>query len=654
MQPTGNTPYLKRIYSQIVGILKNGCFFVSILMGLVTSWFIKGTITPLLFWGKSFEVRSLIYQVLLLAAYIFFTSIIYFLILIIISKLFPRQLNWGLQKLHLISQSFNLLAMRLFRPIMAGLKNIYKEIVFTLQVITIKKEDVRSYFSSPYRIILIVIFTILFLPHVFVVVNDMNFVIAYEVDPGSIISSMISLHQNYYNMNEGYHSSLYGWTYFSINYFLLTPIYLAKLLNFVTDDYYFFVGVRLIFFTIGLASALAFFEVAKRTLKQNILSFLAVILYIASPVVFYFFYFIHPETTGLLFLFVSILCLIRYNEGMAKDYRWYTFGLLSLVLSVLSKQVFFFTAPPVIFLYIYIYCHHHNKPIFRFLMSKQFANVLFASVAFSIIIFFVINPFAFFQPKTFIANQLAIFSDQTQDTLTTLTRSEAIEAWVRIVKTIPIIYMSILFSPLTLLGAGVFGRNQRVGQMFYVANILSAVFFIILYSISARLNMAKTYFAPIYPFFVLNLLAVPIYIVRKWNTSLIKFLTVAPLTYFLFFILVGDFTVSLPAGYTRLMYKNTSIYKVYTYIEENVPNGSKIAYDHFVAIPSDKGIISCLYWRGCADYIEEFQPDYVIFNINHTYNGDYPPTERLTKYIKDHHFILIDTIEPVSVWKKPP
>lgn len=131
-----------------------------------------------------------------------------------------------------------------------------------------------------------------------------------------------------------------------------------------------------------------------------------------------------------------------------------------------------------------------------------------------------------------------------------------------------------------------------------------------------------------------------------------------PLAYLLFFVLVADFSISIPMGYTRLMYKNTLIYKVYNYIEENIPNGSKIAHDHFVAIPSDKGIIGCHFWQGCGtDYIEKFQPDYVIYDENWTCCGD-KSTARLTKYINDHHFILIDTIvfdnATVSVWKKPP
>jgi len=132
---------------------------------------------------------------------------------------------------------------------------------------------------------------------------------------------------------------------------------------------------------------------------------------------------------------------------------------------------------------------------------------------------------------------------------------------------------------------------------------------------------------------------------------------------FLFILVVSDFSVSIPEGYARLIYQDSLPYKVYSYIEENIPDGSKITYDQFVAIPSGKEITGCSYWKGCGtDYIEEFKPDYVLFAENWTMNGEITPeTERLIKYVKNHHFNLIDTIESrnpetgmkvlLSVWK---
>lgn len=546
---------------------------------------------------------------------------------------------------------------------LAQLKSsVYAETVSHLRLLIIKKENILAYFSSLYRIILIVLYAVLFLPHAFVVVKDLGLITSYEVDPGSIVHSILSLFQNSYNMNAAYHSKYYGWTYYSINYFLLIPIHLAKALKIVTDDYYFFVGIRFILFMIGLASVLAYLEVAKRTLKHAFLSFTAALLYIASPIVSRFFYFLHPETTGMLFLFLGILCLLRYNEGQAEDYRWYTFGLLALVLSVLSKHVFLFTAIPVIFLFIYFYCHHHNSSVFSFLISKQFVTALLATILFSVLIFFLINPFAFFQPQTFIKNQVNFFSGHTHSSLTS---SEAFRKWREIIKASPVIFISLILSPLTLLGAAILGQDQKTGKTLYIVNIIGSIFFVAIISVSSRLIIFDGYLAPIYPFFILNLISIPLYIFRKSNVGFIRFSVILSLIYVLFFLLVGGFSVSIPAAYTRLMYKDSVVYKSYNYIEEQIPSGSKIAHDRFVAIPSDKGITACHYWQGCGtDYIEKFQPDYVIFSEDQKFNGETPlQTLRLIKYVNDHHFLLIDTINgansdalgdrniTINVWK---
>jgi hypothetical protein len=458
-------------------------------------------------------------------------------------------------------------------------------------------------------------------------------------------------------MNAAYHSSYYGWTYFSINYFLLMPIYIAHALKIVKDDYVFFVAIRFLFFTIGLSAVLAYFEVAVRILKNAFLAFVSAILFVASPAVFTYFYLIHPESTGLLFSFLGVLCLLRFNESRGEDVRWYTLGLISLVLSALSKQVFFITALPVLFLFYYTYCHYHNISFAKFAISRQFVKALLFTVFLSILVFFIINPFAFLQPKTFMTNQMVLFSTQTHGVVS---KGEAIKSWLERLKTVPIIYLSILFAPFTLLGALIFGRDQKVGRTFFVVSLIASILYVVLISVSAKYLIQVGYFAPIYPYFILSFLIIPLHIVRKWNFNVVKLVISASLIYLLFFVLISDFSVSIPMGYARLMYKDTAVYKVYSYIRDKIPDGSKIAHDHLVTFPADEGLIGCQYWQGCGtDYIEQFQPDYVIFSETWKFNGEtLPQTLRLKKYVRDHHFVLIDTIsygnnDKISVWKKP-
>ena len=61
--------------------------------------------------------------------------------------------------------------------------------------------------------LLVLIFSVLYLPQAFVMFQDINLISAFEVDPGSMIASINDLFQTpIYNMMNGYHSKFYGWT----------------------------------------------------------------------------------------------------------------------------------------------------------------------------------------------------------------------------------------------------------------------------------------------------------------------------------------------------------------------------------------------------------------------------------------------------------
>jgi hypothetical protein len=102
---------------------------------------------------------------------------------------------------------------------------------------------------------------------------------------------------------------------------------------------------------------------------------------------------------------------------------------------------------------------------------------------------------------------------------------------------------------------------------------------------------------------------------------------------------------------------------VYSYIDDNIPSGAKIANDHFVAIPPDKNIIDCDYWSQCStiDALENLQPDYVIFSEDWKFSNQetVPETQQYIDYVKEHHYVLIDTLRhdsvkiTISVYKKP-
>jgi hypothetical protein len=176
----------------------------------------------------------------------------------------------------------------------------------------------------------------------------------------------------------------------------------------------------------------------------------------------------------------------------------------------------------------------------------------------------------------------------------------------------------------------------------------------------SRFIIDKMYFAPIYPLFILNILAFLIFLARNLKNQKIVSVSKIVFSTLIVLLIASNFYVSLPVAYSRFNFKEETIYKVYQYIEEEIPDGSKIAYDHFVAIPENKIIESCHYWRGCGtDYIEEFDPDFVMFNMDWKFGGGInPSTQRLMDYVEDHNMVLVEIIgekpnAQVWVWKKP-
>ncbi|MEM6811420.1 MAG: hypothetical protein AAF549_03025, partial [Pseudomonadota bacterium] len=170
---------------------------------------------------------------------------------------------------------------------------------------------------------LIFLFSVVYLPLAFLLVEDLGLISAFEVDPASHISAVESLLKTY-NMHESYHSKYYGWTYFGINFFLLVPIKLFTVLFGIESNFFLYFGIRFILFSIGLASLVAFYYVIVNFFKSHVIAFIAGLLYVFNSVGYKYFYIIHPETTGILFIFLAVLALQNFvkNPDNLKIYYW--------------------------------------------------------------------------------------------------------------------------------------------------------------------------------------------------------------------------------------------------------------------------------------------------------------------------------------------
>jgi hypothetical protein len=529
------------------------------------------------------------------------------------------------------------------------LRNLY-ELIFLLfgsfkSLFVLKKE--KNPLAQYLKIGLVVIFSFLYLPHAFILIQDINLISAFEVDPGSIVASINDLfNKPIYNMLNGYHSKFYGWTYFSINFLLLTPLKILLYLFGIKSQTPILFAIKIIYFSIGLLMALAFYQVLNKLSRDRLLiiNFLFSILFIVSSV-HHVFYFIHPESTGALFIFLGISSLLLFiKEGKL---LLYYIGVIFLVMASLAKQTFFIAALPILFCFIDGYRKKINMSPSPFLTSSHFFKLLKNTFYLSLLVFFIIHPYAFVKPIEFLKFQYSL--SQSFSSAGDVGYLHSINSWVGLIKYNPLMYFSFVSLPLVIPFAFFMYKKSNLYEYFLVSVNGIAAFFIFLFvAYGNRLVYSDAYLFPCYLFLFFNIFGIVQFLIietKKFKFLLFReFFYITSIGFFVFLIAVG-IKSTLHDSLRRLDYKNSIAFRTYEYINNNVKPGDKIAHDHFVAVPSNMNNISCHFWHGCGtDYIEEFNPTYVMFNPIFSFNGKSVETERLAKYVKDHNMVLIGKI----------
>lgn len=489
------------------------------------------------------------------------------------------------------------------------------------------------------KLILILIFSVIYLPHAFILIEDINLISAYEVDPGSMISSLMDLfHGHIYDMMNGYHSKFYGWTYFSINFFMLLP---AKLYNYFASsqsETLNFLTIKISFFIIGLLSLLALLKIFDRLSNRRnyMLSFAICLLFVFSPSS-YLFYFIHPETTGALFIFAAIVCLIEYIESLKRS--TYMLGLIFLVGASLSKQTFFVAALPILFCFMHFYRISFSQGFWEFVKSKNFLNFLRITILTSLSVAFFIHPYAFFDFKHFLKFQVELSKSFIGGG--NVSYLQSLYLWMGIVRLHFVMYLSLLTLPFVITFSLIkYNQYRAPGFILAALNGFAAILCIMFVAYGNRTVLNQHYLFPASLFLTLNIFNVMYYLIES---KIVFFKGAASSLLVISIALLGKESIS--ASYNRFDYKNSIAFKTYGYVKDNIKITDRVAHDHFVAIPFNMNNISCHVWRGCGtDYIEDFNPNYVIYDSNYSLVSPSKETARLRQYIREHNMVLVATI----------
>lgn len=493
---------------------------------------------------------------------------------------------------------------------------------------------IQSYYAA-----LTIIFSFFFLHAVFLFNDDVGLIVAVEVDPGSITGSIMQLF-NYpiYNQHNGYHTQYYGWVFNDINFIV---ILLLKILGqslgfydkpiFNSDFIPAFAGViRTTTFSMGLISNLIFFNIANHLFKNEKLSFFATLFFMFVPLGSYFSYFIHPETTGMVFTLTAILYLVKFTN--VPKLRYFYISYISVILAALSKQPFTFVAVPILLVFFISYYYEKN------LTCKQFLKILLSMAVIGVFIILLVHPYALIEFSRFYESQRATLVGHQS----TISLSQNFYNWANIYSGEILVSMNIilLIIAIMLLAVNMFFRKIVAIHFLFIVSLSFCNVFLLIVIYGARLLVAPTYLYPILPLLILNIMAVLVFIWGKLTQlhsgKYWRFVFAITVTIYLLPIFSANWLVTTNNLLNRASYKNTTNYQARQFILENVARNNVIIHDVTIPVPSNY-TNSCISWN-CS--VTE-NTNFVILQEGYPY----PDHKPIYSHITDHSFVLISTIQ---------
>lgn len=508
-----------------------------------------------------------------------------------------------------------------------------------------------------FLVILIALFVGIYYPHAFILNEDVKTIEAFGIDEGLMIESALQ-HINTYNLQVGYMSKFYGWSYFFVNYICLKPLFLvAQIFHVALSNSFSIFLIRNIFFLIGLSSCCALFILLKKIFQHNLLAFLGTLLYIIPGIKPGLFIEIKPEITGLLFFFCSQIALIDYiRSKKTKKSNLYYFGIVFLTLSVLAKQSFVFLIPPTVFLFYLYYTKQHSLPFFQSIFKKKFGVLITKSLLIVIGVVFLVYPHLFRHPQNFIVSQQILLQDHGKNGALVLNGTKLLLAWSNAITNNTFIKISLCFLLIsTLILVSSRKKNSFSLSPFFITAFCSIPIIIFILCSNSRLFISNAYLLPLFLHFILSYLYLLFYLIKQKESIIKKFLIY--LYYLIFCLAIFSNIYSLNQYISsRKNYQSSQTMEIANTILQEIPLNSKIAISDGVLIAeknsSDYKI--CHWWNSCntKEQLDAFSPNYLIFRQDTSYNNIQPHYyQNFEIYAKEHNCILLKRIGKFVIYE---
>lgn len=338
------------------------------------------------------------------------------------------------------------------------------------------------------------IFTIYILPACFLNNDNPNIVSAEHIDSGSILVSIMQMDSNntqnsFYNQNIPYHTGYYGYAYNSVVFwsFKFLQIFLKSYIN---DNYYVFpLTAKLLNFIFSSISIIYLYKLARKILKYNLSIIILFSLFLIFPEYLHYVFHIKPDILGLLFSIISLNYLYDYiqNSKINKNIiKANIFG----GLSVLCKQPHIFIVFPLFAGFIFSLKGNFKEKLLFFLKTYLYSGIIF------LFLFFIIHPYAFLEPKAFLARQISMTS------MTSASYTDNINYWLPTYIKNPLLLI-VVFIPFIFLFLNIFKKFRNKRTLF----LLPISSYVIAYLLWLTLKVGPArfihYLIPIFPFSLL-------------------------------------------------------------------------------------------------------------------------------------------------------
>ncbi|CAH6900129.1 conserved membrane hypothetical protein [Vibrio chagasii] len=450
-----------------------------------------------------------------------------------------------------------------------------------------------------------------------------------RVDENSIIGSIHALFEHpIYDMNGAYHSRVYGWTYFSLNFLVVAPLKLMGLDSEVAVN----LTVKFTHFVIGFALVLSFFKLARKIVPLKV-AFFCTLFLIATPVTHYYLIVIHPESLGSLLFIWGILFLNKVGADENK-FRNYLIALTFFSLSSLCKQVFFLMSLPCLSYFWWLQIGNVEKLKWKdyIILSKVgFMRFVFFTVLTPLVVLFIIHPNFILDLSQSLEYQLRPLSHSKGD----LNASSLV--WLEKLSIHPMFFLhSILLLSLPF--------NLRSKFSFeFKFSVITITGLTILFCIMQKKMPSAIYLFPLYPVYILNIAYFMFGL--NWSKKISNGFYILSVIFFLPQLIIAFFE-SYYSVYSSFYYsKNNTSYLAYQSIS-NLPVDTSVLYMPTVPMPPSHKNNSCHVWRDCnsPENLKVKAPDMMYINWNYTYFNK----KTYQKFVEDEGYILDETIMPTT------